>query len=257
MGNQLQIPGPDDTGSDATESVEQKKLGREYLFSLREMVSELDRRDSIVDLDYDFYNHVPEVSLNTIENSVGATIPERIKAFYKLTDGFELSWNYLDEDNVSYRGGRIHLYDFARVFDLWIDKLWSISVEEHPFDEDFLLSLRGFDRIEAGDDKTSDWIVVCVEEEYPTFDLFLFDEAETDFYLLNISFENYLRMLVETRGFYGWQYLFVDDELLDEARIGRVRQFFSVMERFFPDTELDFFYQKAASLEPFEDLLQG
>lgn len=238
--NKMVIPGPTGDGGESLqvdqngEKEDENVFDWDFVLNLREMVAELASNDSIVDLSYEIFDHAPAVTINSIEGGLGNKIPKRIKMFYEMTDGFELSWDYL-EDGQKRPGGRCHLFAFTKVFDLWLDELWTLPVPE-DVDEDFLWSLRGFDRQAPG---ARDWIVMCAEEEYPTYDLFLYDEKETSFHLLQLSFQDYFKHLLETRGFWGWQYLFAEDTLeIDERRQRRIDAFFERMEKLFRDVDL-------------------
>lgn len=228
------IPGPDDeSGSVGTDSSETRELiGWDLLFELHAMAGELRQTDGIVDVHLRTHEPVPNFTIETIEHGLGTVIPARIKSFYMVTDGLEFSWNYV-LDGEKYPGGGAHLFDFATVFDTWLDLLWHGGEEHTDEQHDFFWSLRGFDRPRHTHD--SDMVVMCVEEDYPTYDLFLHDVDTRESHLLELTFREYFDSLLACRATRGWRFVLSEDADRDDARAQR---FFEITERFFPDVDL-------------------
>lgn len=235
VGDKLHIPGPDDEGSARSESRE--TLSWEFVLDFREMVRELERRDDVVDVEWQIGDPVPTFTVETIEHGLGTTIPRFVKRLYRLADGLHLEWSLL-EDGERKPGGGIGLFDFATVFDSWLDELWTSDPELDPSERDLLWSLRGFDARPQPDGERM--VAVCVEDvDYPTFDLFLHDLETRRSHLLELDFQDYLRRLLETRGTYGWVHHFADLAEDDPADCRRRQQFRRRMARLFPEVDLE------------------
>ncbi len=76
---------------------------------------------------------------------------------------------------------------------------------------------------------------MCVEEEYPTYDLFVHDLKTHTSRLLEVSFREYFDCLLASRGTYGWRAMLLEDADADDERTA---QFLEVAQRFFPRDEL-------------------
>jgi hypothetical protein len=226
----MTIPGPggfDDPSSAAQD--EPAGVDFEFLFDFKAMVEELREHERIVDVEARTFEPVPGFTIETIEHGLGIVIPRRIWSFYEVTDGLEFHWTYRDDEGEERVGGGAHLWGFTRVFDVWLDTLWK-SPQDAEVDEDFVWNLRGFDGAHQSD--TDEMVVLCVEEEYPTYDLFLHDPQTSRSQLLELSFVDYFDRLLETRGTHGWQALFGEE---DRRAGARARE---LIEMLFPDATL-------------------
>lgn len=143
-------------------------------------------------------------------------------------------------------GGGAHLFDFATVFDSWLDLLWLVGDDGLSEEQrDFLWTLRGFDRTthtrapQSGENgglvAPEQMIVICVEEEYPTYDLFMHDLKTRTTRLLDASFRDYFDCLLATRGVYGWQTLLLDKE---DQQADALHNLLERVERLFPGEDL-------------------
>lgn len=230
MPKKMTIPGPE--GSDEPSSAaadEPESVDFEFFFDFKAMVEDLREHERIVEVQARTFEPVPGFTIETIEHGLGIVIPQRIRSFYEVTDGLEFSWSYRDDDGEVRAGGGAHLWGFARVFDVWLDTLWK-TPEDAEVDEDFVWNLRGFDA--AHQWETDEIVVLCVEEEYPTYDLFLHDLETSRSQLLELSFVDYFDRLLATRGTLGWQAIFgEEDRRAGDAAV-------EVIEMLFPDTDL-------------------
>jgi hypothetical protein len=214
---------------------ERDSLDWEYLLDFRQMVHELKTDDAVCNVEWATYDPVPDFTLETMEHGLGLTVPEFITEFYRLTDGLYLSWDRRTNDGPV-PGGGFEVFDFATVFDSWLDTLWANDTPD-DCDDDFLWSLRGIAETPA--DQMPEMIVMCVEEEYPTFDLFIHDADTFDSHLLGLDFHDFLYALLETRGVYGWPYLVCEDEWADNTPQARRRdRARHRLEDWFPDAEI-------------------
>ncbi|QDG51749.1 hypothetical protein FIV42_13625 [Persicimonas caeni] len=234
MTDKMVIPGPgdDSPGSSEEQQEEQRELFNwDLLFDFHAMIGELRQTDGIVEVEATMHDPVPNFTIETIEHGLGILVPSRIKSFYQITDGLEFSWSY-EHDGQLLPGGGAHIFDFATVFDNWLDSLWHSLPEHSDEEQDFLWSLRGVDR-DLGPE-SSKMVVMCVEEDYPTYDLFVHDLDSHTSELLELTFREYFDCLLTSRGTYGWRGLLTEDTDGDGAEA-----FFEVMDRFFPHAKLD------------------
>ncbi len=234
--DKLIIPDPDDAedGEVARTRHDERTVDWEYIYDLRQVVEELESTDGIVDVECHIADPVPTFTIETLEHGLGFDIPRRIKQLYVVADGFHLEWS-LECEGERIPGGGIELFDFATVFDSWIDELW--PADTSPEEEAFLWSLRGVARFP--DPERDEMVVLCVEEEYPTYDLFLHHPKRQTSQLLTVGFQRYLELLLETKGTYGWHHLVAEDGVQNDRQRERVRHFEDVMTHHFPDTDLD------------------
>lgn len=220
-------------------------LGWDLLFDFHAMVGELKATEGVVDVQAKIHPPVPLFTINTIEHGLGIRVPQRIRSFYLVCDGLEFSWSYQEGSKVV-PGGGAHLFDFATVFDTWLDTLWLSGEEMSEEEYDFMWTLRGFDRTfhapsaaqsDPEDDLSKrEMVVMCVEEEYPTYDLFVHDLQTHTSRLLDVSFREYFDCLLASRGTYGWQNLLLEDAAPRARELG---DFYKVVERFFPPSDLN------------------
>lgn len=236
MADKMVIPGPggDKPGSGEERQAEQRELFNwDLLFDFHAMIGELRQIDGIVDVQSTMHDPVPNFTIETIEHGLGILVPRRIKSFYQITDGLEFSWSY-ERNGQTVAGGGAHIFDFATVFDSWLDSLWHSESDRSDEEQDFVWSLRGVD---AGlEPDSSQMVVMCVEEEYPTYDLFLHNLDTGSSELLEVTFREYFDCLLASRGTYGWRSLLAEDADADGEDAA---SFFEVMDRFFPSAKLE------------------
>lgn len=238
--NAAQTPGPVTMKTEERES-----LDWDFLLDFRQMVRELERDDDICHVEWATYDPVPDFTLETLEHGLGITVPEFITEFYRLSDGLYLSWDRRTDDGVI-PGGGFEVFDFATVFDSWLETLWPTDPADPPdsCDADFLWSLRGVatpPHASTADDaptKLEHMIVMCVEEEYPTYDLFVHHPDDFESHLLKLDFHGFLDALMETRGLYGWPYLVVETDLAEESKLTTIQQRTRRrLDQWFPEAE--------------------
>lgn len=241
MGDKMVIPGPGDDAGDgsgagesgADDGEQRELLNWDLLFDFHAMIGELEQTDGIVEVHAVMHDPVPNFTIETIEHGLGIRVPNHIRSFYQVTDGLEFSWSY-EQDGEVVPGGGAHLFDFATVFDTWLDTLWGVEGERSEEEQDFLWSLRGFD--DGAHPQLAEMVVMCVEEEYPTYDLFVHDLSSRRSRLLDVSFREYFDCLLASRGTYGWRVLLAEEGDPHDERAAR---FYEVAERFFPAKDLE------------------
>lgn len=230
MAKKMTIPGPEAAEESSSPSEEEPKhVDYDFLFDFKAMVSEMREHERIVDIHAQTFDPVPRFTIETIEHGLGIVIPRRIRSFYEVTDGLELEWTYRDDDGEVQIGGGAHLWGFTRVFDVWLDTLWK-TPDDADIDEDFVWNLRGFDATHRAE--SEEMVVLCVEEEYPTYDLFLHDPETSRSQLLELSFVDYFERLLLTRGVHGWQAIYGEED----RRAGEVAR--ELIEQLFGDAEI-------------------
>lgn len=233
MPKKMTIPGPDGPGESIDLSHDKEdevdEIGFEFLFDFKAMIEEMRGHERIVEVHARTFDPVPGFTIETIEHGLGIIIPRRIRSFYEVTDGLEFRWTYVDDEGEERAGGGAHLWGFTRVFDVWLDTLWKTPAGD-DIDEDFVWNLRGFDGLHLSD--REEMVVLCVEEEYPTYDLFLHNPDTSRSELLELRFVDYLDRLLETRGVFGWQAMWGEEERDDGVRAREV------IEDLFPDVDL-------------------
>lgn len=223
-------------------------LGWDLLFDFHAMIGELEATEGIVDVQAHIHPPVPLFTIHTIEHGLGIRVPQRIRSLYLVCDGLEFSWSY-EQDSQVIPGGGAHLFDFATVFDSWLDSLW-VSADALSEEQcDFLWTLRGFDRTFHADSVQQsgaqsdaaalaerEMVVMCVEEEYPTYDLFVHDLQTQTSRLLDTSIREYFDCMFAARGTYGWQQLLLENDA--PPKEADPSEFDRVVERFFPASDL-------------------
>ncbi len=142
--DKMVIPGPGEESSEP-DSEQRVLLNWDLLFDFHAMIGELKRTEGIVEVQARMHDPVPTFTIETIEHGLGIRVPKHIRSFYQITDGLEFCWSY-ERDGDVVPGGGAHLFDFATVFDNWLDTLWQSSDEQTRDEQDFLWTLRGFDR---------------------------------------------------------------------------------------------------------------
>lgn len=229
MPKKMTIPGPEAAEESSSAQDEPEQVEFDFLFDFKAMVAEMRDDDRFVDVYAQTFDPVPKFTIETIEHGLGIVIPRRIRSFYEVTDGLEFEWSYRDEDGEVHPGGAAYLWGFARVFDVWLETLWK-TPEDAEVDEDFVWNLRGFDGAHRAE--TDEMVVLCVEEEYPTYDLFLHDPESSRSQLLELNFVEYFARLLDTRAVHGWQAIYGEED----RRAGDAAR--DVMEQLFPDADI-------------------
>lgn len=211
-----------------------RRMTLEYLFDLREMVEEMRKKSKIKVHRFDIHDPTPDVVVELMEAGLGSYVPELVLSFFKsVSDGLELKWDYEEDDELK-PGGHINVLNFGRVFGSWLDELWGVSAEDaSEKDVNFTWELRALEALEVGDRKVM--TVLHVAEDEPTYELYFHDPYGAS-HQLDLDFVDYFECLLDTRGFYGWQYMVSDvdfDQVPHAAE--RAREFHRVMPGLFPD----------------------
>lgn len=212
-----------------------RRIDSDYLFDLRDVVEDIRERDALQVERFEIHEPTPDVLVELMEGGLGTMIPEIILSFFqRVSDGLELEWTYF-EDGDTRPGGAIQIMSFGRIFGSWLDELWGLAADDaSAADVDFTWELRGLEKVELNG--KSMMTVIHIAEEDPTYELYFHDPYGST-HRLDLDVVDYFECLLETRGFFGWQYLVSDvdfDAHPQAAELGR--RFHSVMPDLFPDT---------------------
>ena len=202
----------------------------EQLFALAD---DLRGRQGVIDVRFDLDRPAPEFAFTTIENSLGRELPEDIKSLYRVTNGFELSWDVQDERGRRQRAGHLKIYDVATVFGFWFDTLWPHDPSRDERELDFLWSMRGLDpgpeaphgamtalRLEG--DWGQDYSLWLVQEHQLTGQLAM-------------DLMSYVYYGLETRGLTMWREVLSDQAPMLPPSQGQ--RFLDQLARFFPEVD--------------------
>lgn len=197
----------------------------------QDVIDEMFMNEQINLVRHAIHKPAPDVLVSILEDSSGATVPDHMLSFYAdLTDGLDLDWFLEDEDDV---GGSIEIYGLARVFGTWLDEIWGVGD-----DTDFSWELRG---IEAAHEGQNYQTMVHIAEFAPTYDLY-FREPAGQSHRIEVDFVEYLSLALESRGFWGWQFLVSDVDFEQHALAREVSErFHKWMPELFEDVDLSRF----------------
>lgn len=197
----------------------------------QDVVDDLFVNEQVTLVSHAVHKPASDVMVSILEDSSGAIIPDHMLSFYAaLSDGLDLDWNVDGEDDI---GGTIELHGLARVFGTWLDEIWGVGE-----DTDFSWELRG---IEAAREGQNYQTMIHMAEFAPTYDLY-FREPDGQTHRIEVGFVEYLSLALESRGFWGWQFLVSDVDFEQHARAKDVSQrFHKWMPEIFEDVDLSRF----------------
>lgn len=223
------------TGEFEVEDEAASRLDLEDLLQLRDTVDALVAHQDFHLLKYDTFQPTSDVVISMMETGIGIAIPTPVLSFFReISDGLDVVWTYFREGHEPSHGN-VQLYNFGRVFGTWVDEVWGVVPEGgDQRDLDFSWELRP---IEAPHPGGTHYTVMHVPDFAPTYNLYYHDPKGSS-HRLSVDFVGYFRCLLETRGFYGWQFLVsdVDFETHPVAR-ERAEAFHRLMPKMFPDTD--------------------
>lgn len=183
---------------------------------------------------------VSDFVIETIEDGLGFEVPPDLLSIYMQADGMRMTWNWKDELGTIRRGGTFQLYNFARVFGRWLDEIW---LEDDTLTEDeldLIWSLRGFDGKPRDEDGFRRVTTLLLEKGHaPSLYSHLHGGGT---HQLGVSPVDYLYWTLTARGMPQWQLLATDVDLEhDEEALSTTREFFTTMQKLFPEQDLGIF----------------
>ncbi len=180
----------------------------DWLDRMMELVGHLNSDPNIELLNVEIHPSLPLVVEQTMSDSAGFDIPLEMLSFYRVTDGFDLSWRLKESPFDFEVGGDIKLFGFGQVFSNWIDSLWGVTKDGASTQElDFSWDIRGFD---GAQEEGAYSTVLHVPEDVEQIDLY-FHDPKGKSHLLAMSFSDYLEALILSGGLHGWQYLLLEE----------------------------------------------
>lgn len=180
----------------------------DWVDRVTELVIRLHAREDIEIINFEVHPSLPLVVEETMSDSAGFEIPIEMLSFYRVTDGFDLSWRLKESPFDFEIAGEIKMLGFAEVFGSWIDSLWGVTPEGSDAAQlDFSWELRPID-LAVHDDPFC--TVLHGPENSDALDLY-FHNPRGESHLMGIQFSDYLEALVLTAGVHGWQFLLCDE----------------------------------------------
>jgi len=202
-----------------------------YLISFRKLAKELYENPNVVLLEYKEFQPITEEKIKKVESKLGFKLPENIASFYKISNGLRLSWihkkdKFYDEDEhypfdptdffdtnefpndltnnelfrlpasrridfspaSQHESGSIHICALEDVFTEPFEMNEEL-IDEGKFVFDAPSSIKG---AAIYFDKNNEANIVLCEDHYADF--------ETDIKDMTMSFDEYINLLIETKG---------------------------------------------------------
>jgi hypothetical protein len=181
-------------------------------------------------------------AIAAIEEEFGVALPGSIRDFHRQMGGLELRWTSsvgTAVEGVPARGS-IRLLPLEQVFagrddDEWFGDLWFDWMDESS--KEALRALKPVDYFDQ-DDSGCTCLQVGSGVVQPRLRVHGVDHGVR---VLDLGFEEYLELLVRTRGFHGWPLLLVEDreDLFDHEQ--RHASFHHGVSRLFPGSDFSEF----------------
>ena len=176
---------------------------------------------------------------------------EPFKEFYQHASWINFGWIYLGQHSNSFQNpcGASNIYSVLSVydpFDVYIpQENRTIYVPQNQrLNQPFKLynEYRVFDRI-AIENETHIAVKFLRKQELPIFYYYIFKTKS--YYKMSIGFDEYLELLLQTRGLGPWQEFFIDDSNF-RLDLARAEQFLEDLELLFPEVDRTIFESKLA-----------
>jgi hypothetical protein len=176
-----------------------------------ELLNELDANSEIKLLSTSGLN--PPCRANTfdvIKDSIGIIFTEEVKSFYRQTNGLTIVWEY--DELVA---GEVNIVPIMDTMLEEYDETWkSHMIESKSFDnpnfQAFIKNLYSFDIYEESFQSTLRVVMEINKTSKPTIPKLWLWHLAGERFPLSLTFEEYIKKIFKTRGFYGWQYFFID-----------------------------------------------
>jgi len=202
-----------------------------YVTTLQAQVDDMRQSGRYDDVTFEIYNSMPEGSIEEMENDVAEQegipdfrVPDRIKAFYRVANGFKLGWVYV-EDTVAGRQP-VGTADIASLPELYVP----LDEAERPIHYDD--GYRTFDNMDVDEQ-----VVLKFHRSVDEPEFYYHLPKLGAYYRLALDFSTYLDLLLQTKGLYPWQHFFIDDPAFRRDEWAE-RAFFEILPRLFPDADI-------------------
>jgi hypothetical protein len=212
----------------------------------KELVYELENHPRISVIENNIDPAISEKKISEIEEDFGIVLDRSISDFYQQIGGFDLEWsvsiNSSDKSQLEESDqiiGSIHLLPLEQVFagrndDEWFNDLWFDWMDEAQ--RESYQKIKPFDYF---DDQDSG--CVCFQRQNGSLNSELqYHSVDYGINNLQSDFSTYITLLLETRGFFRWQFLIVSDKTVDGYK-SHYDQFFALMPELFPNTDFSKF----------------
>jgi hypothetical protein len=194
-------------------------------------------------------NEFPEVDKDSAQFEIDET--ERLSGI-KLADYFKeywfpaseitLCWDY-QLDGKEENGGEFRLINLFKALAVNKPKLWNDDMAEeekellrkfrpfddHPYTGDGML---GVFKIEPGVNDPEVWYYKVTGQGYK----------------MDLSYRGYVECVMETRGYFDWQYFFCDIEI-NRNLSNRLTAMLDILPRLFPDTDYTKYFERFERLK--------
>lgn len=226
--------------NDPPEDLDQRRMFSITLIQdLMTIERDLLERDDVTDVKLVLDEPAPEFTISTIENSLGRELPRDIKSFYRVLNGFELSWSRLDEAGNKSFGGHMQIMDISRVFGFWFDTIWVDDPSRSEQELDLLWSTRGIDQ--GPDGPQGPLTALRLLGDWGSdYELLLFHSPDR-VSLLNMDLMSYIYYGLETRGLGKWRHIVSGLSVSepDLISVEQVRGFLTDVAHLFPEVDLE------------------
>jgi hypothetical protein len=174
-----------------------------------------------------------EMVFSKIEERAGIKLDVSFNDYLFMADELSLCWDYeLDDDEDN--GGEFRLINLLNVFALKPQMLWTEDMAEkeqqllrkhYPFDDHPVTGdgAMGTFKIEPGANDPEVWFFKMPDERYR----------------MDLTYREYLDCLLETRGYFEWQYLFCDVDIKRHPTdlAGRLEKMLQDLPKLYPETD--------------------
>lgn len=193
-------------------------------------------------------------TFDIIEDSMGVHFDEEIKSFYSATNGLIIVWGYSDTTT-----GEVHIVPIMDTMLEEYDDFWKSEMKKSkslgdPKFQAFIQNLYSLDIYETTTQGTLRVVMEIDKNTEKAPKLWLWHLAGERF-PLSLSFKEYIQKLIETRGYFGWQYFFIDLKSCDfkdsyftkffaescADALPKMKDFMEIMPRLFPEDDFSEF----------------
>ena len=178
--------------------------------------------------------------LNKVTCVLGESLPESMVNFYSSMNGFQFSWTYKNKNGEDPFSGQIIMPSLENVFGgeggvrtkEWDEEAYKDILWHDDMPTEAIQSFYPLKRIELIEGVSMD-VLIQFGAKGETPRLLLSDRL--DLFSLNVSFEEYLFLLTQTRGFTYWQLHLLSLEEQKELNISL--PYLKQMKKIFPEAD--------------------
>jgi hypothetical protein len=182
-----------------------------------------------------------------IENFLKYKLDKKLKNCLFLSDEISLYWGYELKEDEHENGGEFRLSSLSHIFTFSKPELWYEEMEEE--EKEFYKKLIPFD----DHPNTGDGVmgVFKMENGIASPEIWLYDNNGLC-HKMDLDYPGYLDYLLETKGFYGWQYLFCEIDLSDyyfASAKNQLETMLKVLPQLFPDQDYKKYFDRYEKLK--------